>query len=263
MKCIFIPLGLKRDKFSIIVHEEQGKFDFKHDEKHTYTLYEINQGAYILRPDQQISSNIFWKSDKINELYQKLKSVFPDEEDPFVLAIHWGGNDFEPDSEELCENRRKKLEKSISKKVFLTHYSGKHDSEYLEKVSIDGINIDIMIDMIKKRIKWKGKKDKIKVVYELKEYLLRSLFPLTLGQELEDKQKRRIKKYITSKKKDIGDEILQSIKEKSSVFFKLPEGKKSFTSEEYTEKLKKLRKYLNMLIDEQLKKAGKEVIYGH
>lgn len=268
MKCVFIPLAYDR---LYEIDRKNAHFDFNYGNR-TYSLYTINNYVYILWSDQEIKNNGFWKSEKFIELFEQLEKTFPAEEEGFVVAIHWGGKDSQEDAQELCDDRIKDFEKKMKNKCRLTHYSGKYDKDTIDNLKKNGININLMKEKIMERIGWNEKKDKINVLYELKEEFLRSLFPLTLGQRLESEEIKEIENVVESKNNEIGkkvfeyldkngDKILKSIDERISIVLESAEGKETLNTEDYSEKLKNLREYLNMLIDKQLKKANKKPIY--
>lgn len=268
MKCVFIPLAYDR---LYEIDRKNDHFDFNYG-KRTYTLYTINNYVYILKPDQEIKNNDFWESKKFIELFEQLEKTFPAEEEGFVVAIHWGGKDSQEDAQKSCDDRIKDFETNMRNKYRLTHYSGNYDKDTIDKLNNNGSNINLMKEKITKRIGLNEKKDKINVLYELKEEFLRRLFPLALGQKLESKEIKGIKNVVESKNNEIGkkvleyldkngDKILKSIDERISIVLESSGGKETLNTEDYSEKLKVLREYLNMLIDKQLKKANKKAIY--
>lgn len=271
MKYVFIPLASDSDRLYQIEHKEV-RFDFVYDSNRTYSLYEINNYACLLRPDQNIKSNVFWESKKFIELFKQLKETFLAESEGLVIAIHWGGKDSQEEAQKLCDNRIKDFGKNMKNKCRLTHYSGNYDKDTIDKLKKNGSNINLMKEKITERIGWNEKKDKINVLYELKEEFLRRLFPLTLGQKLESEEIKGIKNVVESKNNEIGkkaleyldkngDKILKSIDERISIVLESAGGKETLNTEDYSEKLKYLREYLNALIDKQLKKANKKPIY--
>lgn len=289
MKCIFIPKKndaldkirsfLKKEKKDIIGHTPSNS----PNETFLYTLYKIKDDTYILRTTRDLPNKEVWNHEKIKELYEKLKIEYSNEKELFIIAIHWGEIDYHKESIGLCTEITKELSDKIRNNIILTHYSGKYDRDIIGQINTNGTNIDIMIDMIEKRGKKELFLDKANRLYRLKEDLLRSLFPLTLGQKLEEKGIKEIRKTVESKNEELDDIVLECVhenddkilksiksidKDKNDKTISIPlesvvEGQKVPCAEDYKDKLKRLREYLNRLIDEQLKKAGKKAIYGH
>lgn len=291
MKCIFIlkendeldNIGsdfLEEEKKDIIGHT----FSDSPNETFKYTLYKIKdkKDAYILKTTRDLPNKEVWNHEKIKELYDKLKIEYSNEKERFIIAIHWGEINYPKESIGLCTEITKELSDKIRNNIILTHYSGKYDRDIIEQINTNGTNIDVMIDMIEERGKKELFLDKANRLYRLKEDLLRSLFPLTLGQKLEEKGIKEIRKTVESKNEELDDIVLECVHENDDKILKLiksidkdkndkaisiplesVEGQKVPGAEDYKDKLKHLREYLNRLIDEQLKKAGKKAIYGH
>ena len=256
------------------LYELQGNSDLylRINEEYSYSLYRVSDTkAYVLKPNFSSSNNkAVLEKQGISKLYDLLKENFPNEP-IFVIAIHWGGIDTFEESQKLCKSRLDELEEEnpeIGEKVKLTYYSGR--DEFIAEVN-EANDIHRVIEEINRRIGWQEESDVIKMLYVLKENLLRTLFPLTLGQSVSDNEINGINSYIKSAEGAIGSgivnltlksNILKTGDNKISIVLKSDTEQGTPSPEKYNAKLKELRKYLNELIDQQLSTAGRETIYG-
>ena len=226
---------------------------------------------YVLRPDFNNTSGgnkEIFNTDVIRKLHSYLKQKFP-EQSKFVIAIHWGANDTSEGSQQLCRCRLDELKEETpdiveGSEIILTHYSG------LDSF-IKGVNetkdISSVIKKINERIEWQEETDDIDELYKIKENLLRTLFPLNFWKSLPEHEQKQIFQAVQEKisleraSLILQETILKTGDDKISIDLK-PGEPNIPSSEDYNEKLKDLRKYLNGLIDQQLSKAGRESIYG-
>ena len=230
----------------------------------SYTLYKIifSEDAFILKTTRGLDNKSVWSHEKIFELYKALKYKFTDINETFVIAIHWGDIDSAQGRREYCDKVRKGLKVS-RESLILTHYSGINDADgdgdILSRIGDSTDTIVEFVERMEKRIKEDAFLRSAEGLKEIRQYLSTFLL-LNSGKRLEGKIQEVKNKLDTS---EVDKSILKVLNIKISEIEKPINKQNSVSGSSYEEKVGNIKEYLEKLIDNQLKQAGKEPVYGH